>query len=50
MKKGGRPSKRPTDDELNELYKTMSASEIAKKFGVSEHTVRGWIYKARRGK
>ena len=47
-KTGGRPSKRPTNAELEKLYSVMTAKEIAEKFGVSVYTVRNWINKARK--
>jgi transposase len=48
VKKGGRPSKRPSNEKLAELYQEMTAKEIAKKYKVSEYTVRNWINKARK--
>ena len=47
-KSGGRPSKKPSNDELDFMYKKMTAKEIAKYYKVSEHTVRNWIQKARK--
>lgn len=47
-KKGGRPSKRPTNAELAILYQSMTAKEVAERYGVSEYTVRNWINKARK--
>lgn len=47
-KKGGRPSKRPTNDELAMLYSSMTAREVAEHYGVSVYTVRNWISKARK--
>lgn len=47
-KKGGRPSKRPSNEKLALLYQEMTAKEIAKKYKVSEYTVRNWINKARK--
>lgn len=47
-KKGGRPSKRPSVDMLNMLYKTMTAREIAEQYDVKEATVRSWIARARK--
>lgn len=47
-KKGGRPTKRPSDEELAKLYSKMTAREIAERFNVSVHTVRNWISKARK--
>lgn len=48
-KKPGVKSKCPSTQELTELYKNMTADEIAKMFCVSKHTVRSWIYQARKG-
>lgn len=48
VKKGGRPSKCPSNEKLAELYQEMTAKEIAKKYKVSEYTVRNWINKARK--
>ena len=45
---GGRPSKRPTNTELAMLYQNMTAKQVAEHYGVSEHTVRNWINKARK--
>lgn len=39
----GRPSVRPTKDELAKLYSEKRAYDIAIQFNVSEATVRGWI-------
>lgn len=47
-KKGGRPSKRPSNTELSFLYQSMTAKEVAEHYGVSVCTVRGWIIKARK--
>ena len=47
-KKAGRPSKRPTNEELAMLYASMTAKEIGEHYGVSEFTVRNWINKARK--
>ena len=47
-KKGGRPSKRPSNQELSFLYGSMTAQELAEHYGVSVCTVRGWIVKARK--
>ena len=44
----GRPSKRPSQEQLTELYKTMTAKEIGRKYGVPEVTVRSWIAHYRR--
>lgn len=48
IKKGGRPSKRPSNAELAMLYASMTAREIAEQYGVSVYTVRNWINKARK--
>lgn len=47
-KKGGRPSKRPSNEELAMLYSSMTAKEVGEHYGVSEFTVRNWINKARK--
>lgn len=47
-KKGGRPSKKPSIEMLNMLYQSMTAKEIAEKYGVTESTVRSWIARARK--
>lgn len=47
-KKGGRPTKKPSNEELARLYSEMTAREIGERFGVSVHTVRNWIRKARK--
>lgn len=47
-KRHGRPSKRPDNEILSLLYSSMTAGEIAKKYNVSERTIRGWIYKVRK--
>lgn len=39
----GRPSVRPSKEELAILYSEMRAYDIAVKFNVSEATVRGWL-------
>ena len=45
---GGRPSKRPSNEELAMLYSSMTAKQVAEHYGVSEFTVRNWINKARK--
>jgi transposase len=47
---GGRPSKKPSNEILEKLYidDGLTGKEIAKKYGVSESTVRGWIYQIRK--
>ncbi len=47
-KQGGRPSRRPTNEELAMLYSRMTAKEVAEHYGVSEYTVRTWINRARK--
>lgn len=47
-KMGGRPTKRPSNAELSVLYSAMTAKQIGEHYGVSEHTVRNWINKARK--
>ena len=47
-KKGGRPTKKPSNEELARLSSEMTAREIGERFGVSVHTVRNWIRKARK--
>ena len=39
----GRPSKRPPEKELSDMYQTMTAKEIAEHFQVSVNTVKTWI-------
>ena len=39
----GKPSKRPPEQELSELYAKMTAKEVAKHYGVADSTVRAWI-------
>lgn len=48
--KSGRPSKRPTLAQLKKDYAKMTVKEVAKKYEVSESTVRTWVFRARRGK
>lgn len=45
MKKRGRKSKKPTDNYLIMLYENdnMTASEIAKMYGVKTQTVYNWV-------
>lgn len=43
----GRPTKKPTDEELTLLYAQYTAREIAEKCGVKESTVRSWIARQR---
>nr|CDL66178.1 unnamed protein product [uncultured bacterium] len=47
-KQGGRPTKRPTVDEMCRLYSKHTASEIARMYSVTTATVRGWIAYYRR--
>lgn len=46
-KKGGRPTKRPSAEQLAILYETGTAKDIAEEYGVAVSTVRGWIRKVR---
>ena len=47
-KVGGRKTKCPSEYELNLMYQTMTAKEIGDELGVSETTVRRWIWNYRR--
>lgn len=47
-KKRGRPSKRPSNEELSMLYSGMTAKEIAAHYGVALSTVKTWIRLARK--
>lgn len=47
-KRGGRPTKRPDPDLLNELYMTHTAAEIGAMYGVPAVTVRGWMSRLRK--
>lgn len=47
-KKSGRPTKMPAPEVFAALYRTHTASEIAKKYGVAESTVRSWAHRWRR--
>ena len=47
-KKNGRPSKKPTMEELDYLYTQKTAREIAAFYGVTEQTVRRWIHEYRK--
>lgn len=49
-KVGGRPSKKPSEAELSMLYESMTATEIAEKYGVAVSTVRSWITQYRKNK
>lgn len=42
-KNKGRTSKRPSMEELSELYSRLTAKQIAEQFAVSDSTVRHWI-------
>ncbi len=43
-RKGGRPTVRPTKEELNGLLALgMTHGEIAEHYGVKERTIRAWI-------
>lgn len=48
LKQGGRPTKRPSDDVLADMYRTHTARQIADEYGVTEATVRSWIARIRR--
>ncbi len=39
----GKPTKRPSEKELSELYAKMTAKEVAEHYGVAASTVRAWI-------
>ena len=39
----GKKSKRPSEQELSELYARMTAKEVAEHYGVSVSTVKTWI-------
>lgn len=43
-KRGRRPSIKPEPAELNELYKKMTAKELAAYYGVSVYTIKNWIH------
>ncbi len=43
VKTKGRPTKRPPEKELAELYKIHTAKEIAEQYGVAYGTVKAWI-------
>ena len=49
-KVGGRPTKYPGAEVLNQLYiiEDLTAGQIATKYNVSKDTVRSWIRKARK--
>lgn len=47
-KRKGRPSKRPSNAELEKLYSRMTAKEISEYFRVSLSTVKTWIRLARK--
>jgi uncharacterized protein YjcR len=44
----GRPSVRPSDEDLAKLYSQYTAAEIAEQLGVKPSTVRSWIARQRR--
>lgn len=44
----GRPSKRPSNEELSSLYSKMTAKELAAHYGVALSTVKTWIRLARK--
>jgi hypothetical protein len=47
-KRGGRPTNRPDDKELLNVYKDYTSAEIGELFDVSASTVRTWVKLARR--
>lgn len=48
-KQPGRPRRKPeSDEELLELYKTHTATEIAAMYDVKPATVRSWVSKIRK--
>lgn len=47
-KKKGRPSNRPSDEELAMLYSGMTAKELAEHYGVAVSTVKSWIASIRK--
>ena len=47
-KQHGRPSSRPDNGTLLMLYSGMTANELAKRYKVSEDTIRRWIRLARK--
>lgn len=44
----GRPSNRPSDEELIKLYKEHPVREIAEMFGVKRSTVSAWMTQIRK--
>ena len=49
-KKGsGRPTTKPSIEQLAKDYGEMPVKEVAKKYKVAEATVRSWVFQARRG-
>lgn len=49
-KKGsGRPTTKPSIEQLAKDYSEMSVKDVAKKYKVKEATVRSWVFQARRG-
>ena len=48
VKKGGRPSQKPDDKQLIELYSYLNSTEIAKLFDVPASAVRGWLHRLRK--
>ncbi len=45
----GRKSNRPSLKQLAKDYGSMPTKAMAEKYGVSESTVRSWVFRARRG-
>ncbi len=46
-KKHGRPTRKPDNDTLRELYAVKTAKQIANEYEVATVTVRKWIQQAR---
>lgn len=47
-KRRGPVTKRPSEEELCELYMKHTAKEIAEMYGVSSRTVEAWVYNYRK--
>lgn len=43
MKKGGRPTKRPSVEEFNEIRSKMTNKQVAEHYGVALQTIRTWV-------
>ena len=48
-KRGGRPTNRPDPDTLAELYRTHTARQIARMYGVKRGTVAHWVWMDKKG-